>query len=78
MNSTEINTTLRLTGLGKSGIMATELSFGGIPIIRVNVDEAKLVIEHSFELAYGFLILPICMGTVRKSRERHWSLSGTK
>ncbi len=54
MNYRKISSPLRLSGLGKSGIMVTELGFGGIPIMRVNVDEAKLVIKHCFELGIRF------------------------
>ena len=54
MNSIKINSPLRLTSLGKSGIKVTEIGFGGIPIMRVNADEAKLVIEHCFELGIRF------------------------
>jgi predicted aldo/keto reductase-like oxidoreductase len=54
INSIKIRSPLRLTDLGKSGIMVTELGFGGIPIMRVDVNEAKLVIEHCFELGIRF------------------------
>jgi uncharacterized protein len=54
MNSKKISSPLRLNSLGKSGIMATELGFGGIPIMRLNVEEAKLVIKHCFELGIRF------------------------
>ena len=54
MNSKKISSPSRLNSLGKSGIMVTELGFGGIPIMRLNGDEAKLVIKHCFELGIRF------------------------
>ena len=54
MNYRKISSPLRLNRLGKSGIMVTELGFGGIPIMRLNVEDAKLVIKHCFELGIRF------------------------
>ena len=50
MNSKKINNPLRLNSLGKSGIRVTELGFGGIPIMRLTVEEARLVIKHCYDL----------------------------
>ena len=54
MKSKKINSPLSLISLGKSGIMVTELGLGGIPIMRLSGDEAKLVIRHCFELGIRF------------------------
>jgi len=54
MSSEKTSKALDLIELGKSGLKVTELGFGGIPIMRVNIDEAKLIIEHCFELGIRF------------------------
>ena len=54
MNSEKTSKALNIIELGKSGLKVTELGFGGIPIMRVNIDEAKLIIEHCFELGIRF------------------------
>jgi predicted aldo/keto reductase-like oxidoreductase len=45
---------LRILDLGRSGLKASELGCGGIPIMRVGLDEAKAIIRHCFELGIRF------------------------
>jgi hypothetical protein len=40
--------------LGKSGLKVTELGCGGIPIMRVGLEEAKLILQHCFQLGIRF------------------------
>lgn len=45
---------MRSTRLGKTGLMVSELGFGGIPIIRLGFDEAVEVVRHCFEHGITF------------------------
>jgi predicted aldo/keto reductase-like oxidoreductase len=45
---------LRTIDLGRSGLKVTELGCGGIPIMRVNLEEAKRIIKRCFELGIRF------------------------
>jgi predicted aldo/keto reductase-like oxidoreductase len=45
---------MKTVALGNSGLKVTELGFGGIPIMRVTMDEAKEIIRHCFELGIRF------------------------
>ena len=40
--------------LGKTGLKISELGFGGIPIIRLQTDEAIRVVKHAFEKGITF------------------------
>ena len=54
MNSEKKDNTLNMVDLGRSGLRVTELGFGGIPIMRLGMDEAVEVIRHSYELGVRF------------------------
>jgi uncharacterized protein len=45
---------LKTIDLGRSGLKATEVGCGGIPIMRVGLEEAKLIIRHCFQLGIRF------------------------
>jgi aryl-alcohol dehydrogenase-like predicted oxidoreductase len=45
---------LRTIDLGRSGLKVTEIGCGGIPIMRVGLEEAKLIIRHCFQLGIRF------------------------
>ncbi len=45
---------LKNIDLGRSGLKASELGCGGIPIMRVGLEEAKLIIRHCFQLGIRF------------------------
>ncbi len=45
---------MKTVALGQSGLKVTELGFGGIPITRVTMDEAKAIIRHCLELGIRF------------------------
>jgi hypothetical protein len=45
---------MRKIRLGKTGLMASELGFGGIPIIRLETDEAAEVVRHCFDCGITF------------------------
>ena len=51
MNSEKKDNTLDTVDLGRSGLRVTELGFGGIPIMRLGMDEAVEVIR---QLRVGF------------------------
>ena len=54
MNPEKSSKALNIIDLGKSGLKVTELGFGGIPIMRVSLGEAKQIIRHCFELGVRF------------------------
>ena len=45
---------LRTMDLGRSGLKVSELGCGGIPIMRVGLEEAKNIIRHCFQLGIRF------------------------
>ncbi|MBI4831073.1 MAG: aldo/keto reductase [Candidatus Lindowbacteria bacterium] len=45
---------MKTTRLGKTGLIVSELGFGGIPIIRVGFDEAVEVVRHCFDRGIRF------------------------
>ena len=45
---------LKILDLGRSGLKASELGCGGIPIMRVGLEEAKAIIKHCFQLGIRF------------------------
>jgi predicted aldo/keto reductase-like oxidoreductase len=45
---------LKTIDLGRSGLKVTEVGCGGIPIMRVNLEEAKHIIKRCFELGIRF------------------------
>ncbi len=40
--------------LGKTGLMVSEMGFGGIPITRLAVDEASRLVKHGYEQGINF------------------------
>jgi predicted aldo/keto reductase-like oxidoreductase len=40
--------------LGQTGLKVTELGCGGIPIMRVSMNEAKLILRRCFQLGIRF------------------------
>jgi hypothetical protein len=46
--------TLRTIDLGRSGLKVSELGCGGIPIMRVDLEEAKIILRHCFQLGIRF------------------------
>jgi predicted aldo/keto reductase-like oxidoreductase len=45
---------LKILDLGRSGLKASELGCGGIPIMRVGLEEAKAIIKRCFQLGIRF------------------------
>jgi len=45
---------MKTIDLGKSGLKVTELGCGGIPIMRVPLEEAKVILRRCFELGIRF------------------------
>jgi uncharacterized protein len=45
---------LKYLDLGKTGLKVSEVGFGGIPIIRLQVDEAVKVVRHAYERGITF------------------------
>jgi uncharacterized protein len=45
---------MKTTDLGQSGLTVTELGCGGIPIMRVALEEAKVILRRCFELGIRF------------------------
>jgi predicted aldo/keto reductase-like oxidoreductase len=45
---------LKTVDLGRSGLKASEVGCGGIPIMRVGLEEAKSIIRHCFQLGIRF------------------------
>jgi aryl-alcohol dehydrogenase-like predicted oxidoreductase len=45
---------LKTVDLGSSGLKVSELGCGGIPIMRVGLEEAKLIIKNCFQLGIRF------------------------
>jgi len=45
---------MRTIDLGESGLRVTELGCGGIPIMRVSLEEAKVIFRRCFELGIRF------------------------
>jgi predicted aldo/keto reductase-like oxidoreductase len=45
---------LRTIDLGGSGLKVSEVGCGGIPIMRVGLEEAKVIIRHCFQLGIRF------------------------
>ena len=45
---------MKRTKLGRTGLMVSELGFGGIPIIRLDHDEAVEVVRHCFDKGVTF------------------------
>jgi len=45
---------LKTIELGRSGLQVTELGCGGIPIMRVGLEEARAIIRHCFDLGIRF------------------------
>jgi predicted aldo/keto reductase-like oxidoreductase len=45
---------LRAIDLGRSGLKVSEVGCGGIPIMRVGLEEAKIIIRHCFQLGIRF------------------------
>jgi predicted aldo/keto reductase-like oxidoreductase len=45
---------LRTIDLGRSGLKVPEIGCGGIPIMRVGLEEAKIIIKHCFQLGIRF------------------------
>jgi hypothetical protein len=45
---------LKTVDLGRSGLKVTEVGCGGIPIMRVDPEEAKVIIRHCFQLGIRF------------------------
>lgn len=54
MSPEKENNVLNTVDLGRSGLRVTELGFGGIPIMRLGMDEAVEVIRHSYDLGVRF------------------------
>jgi Tfp pilus assembly protein PilO len=42
--------------LGKTGLMVSEVGFGGIPIVALGMEEAMAVVRHCFELGITFKV----------------------
>ena len=40
--------------LGKTGLQVSEIGFGGIPLQRVNLDEAVTVVQEALKLGINF------------------------
>jgi len=45
---------MRYFELGKTGLMISEVGFGGIPIIRIGTDEAVCVLRHALDRGITF------------------------
>ncbi len=45
---------MRYVEFGKSGLEISELGFGGIPIIRLNVDTAVRVLRRAYDRGITF------------------------
>lgn len=45
---------LKTIELGQSGLKVTEIGCGGIPIMRVGLEQAKIIIKHCFQLGIRF------------------------
>lgn len=54
MNSEKNRIPFNTIDLGRSGLRVTELGLGGIPIMRLGMDEAVEVVRHSYELGIRF------------------------
>jgi uncharacterized protein len=46
--------TVKIIDLGQTGLKVTELGCGGIPIMRVSMNEAELILRRCFELGIRF------------------------
>ena len=69
---------MRNVKFGKSGLEISELGFGGIPIIRLNVDKAvKFFAAHMIEESL-FMILPMHTGTAKRKLAAPLTACGIK
>ena len=57
--------------LGRTGICVQKNGFGALPVQRVSLNEAKIILRKAYEMAFNFLIQQELIVTVKKKLVWH-------